>query len=397
MCNSRKLSVAEALCRNFKHMLAFLLALLLLMEGTAWNSYADEIINPSDSQTESQAQPTPAPTVKPIKPPASEENTEPIQEPDAPSGHDADTTTSDHTNTSDIQEPSSPTPSIADISSPEVTDTAAPDPSPAPSPTPSAEIGPVQTASPSQEPVEELDDVSTPEPTAFDAERPEESAASTSPENAASPDITPVPDEPTKGDQSGLVIVNVRPERVKDWSGVVEYGKGGMAIPQLFQFNYRTTICRYDGIPRSVSTSGCNVTCLSMVIAYLTGDSVQNPQVLFKWAVKNGLYHGDGLGHDQMSKIAAQYDVASEWIGRDGDAVVAALKNGIPVIAHMGPGLFTEYGHYIVLRGVTENGKILVNDPNSRSNSSRAFPLRTILREAKTSEPFMLCLKDARA
>lgn len=108
MCNSRKLSVAEALCRNFKHMLVFLLALLLLMEGTAWNSYADEIINPSDSQTESQAQPTPAPTVKPIKPPASEENTEPIQEPDAPSGHDADTTTSDHTNTSDIQEPSSP-------------------------------------------------------------------------------------------------------------------------------------------------------------------------------------------------------------------------------------------------------------------------------------------------
>jgi hypothetical protein len=203
--------------------------------------------------------------------------------------------------------------------------------------------------------------------------------------------ISEVLDEPDEGDGSGLFIVNVHPEQKKDWSGVVRYGDGGMAIPQLFQYNYRAIICRYGGIPRSVATSGCNVTCLSMVIAYLTGDTVQNPQTLFKLAVKGGLYHGNGLGHGAISALAQQYGVSGEWSGRDGEAILTALKNGIPIIAHMGPGLFTDHGHYIVLRGVTETGKILVNDPNSKANSARAFPLRTILREAKTQRPFMLC------
>lgn len=33
----------------------------------------------------------------------------------------------------------------------------------------------------------------------------------------------------------------------------------------------------------------------------------------------------------------------------------------------MGKGHFTNNGHFIVLRGITENGKILVNDPTDFS------------------------------
>lgn len=193
-----------------------------------------------------------------------------------------------------------------------------------------------------------------------------------------------------KDDGSGLI--KTKAKRRLDWTGVVEAGEGGMLIPSLYQFDFRTTLCYYGGIPRSVSTSGCNVTCISMVVAYLTGNTDQTPEVMFDWAVDNNLYHGKGLGHDAMIKVAAHWGIDSRWISNSADRITAALRSGYPVIAHMGEGLFTSEGHYIVLRGVTEDGKILVNDPNSESNSGKAFPMSRILDEARLHDSsFMVC------
>lgn len=43
------------------------------------------------------------------------------------------------------------------------------------------------------------------------------------------------------------------------------------------------------------------------------------------------------------------------------------LSSGHIFVALMGSGHFTSSGHFILLRGVTLDGKILVADPNSRS------------------------------
>ena len=51
----------------------------------------------------------------------------------------------------------------------------------------------------------------------------------------------------------------------------------------------------------------------------------------------------------------------------------------------MGPGTFTTSGHFIVLRGVTADGKVLVADPYSYSFSQRKWNLSLIMREAKRS------------
>ena len=59
------------------------------------------------------------------------------------------------------------------------------------------------------------------------------------------------------------------------------------------------------------------------------------------------------------------------------------LREGKVVITSMGKGHFTNNGHFIVLRGITENGKILVNDPNSREKSNKEWSVSIIVSEAK--------------
>ena len=130
---------------------------------------------------------------------------------------------------------------------------------------------------------------------------------------------------------------------------------------------------------------------MCMAIHYLTGNTTPTPYTLFKWSYDNGYYHGNGLGHEAVSAMGKLYGVTGKWIGKDGAKIIAALKSGHPVIAHMGPGVFTKQGHYILLKGVTDDGKILVNDPGSKSRTGKAYPLSTILSQAKTSEPFMIC------
>ena len=59
-----------------------------------------------------------------------------------------------------------------------------------------------------------------------------------------------------------------------------------------------------------------------------------------------------------------------------------ALQQGKLVIAIMSKGHFTSSGHFIVLRGVTEDGKILVADPASVKRSNQEWDLRIITSEA---------------
>lgn len=52
--------------------------------------------------------------------------------------------------------------------------------------------------------------------------------------------------------------------------------------------------------------------------------------------------------------------------------VVRHLKQGRTIICAMGPGEFTQRGHFIVLVGV-EDGKIRINDCNSKRNSEKLW------------------------
>ena len=61
------------------------------------------------------------------------------------------------------------------------------------------------------------------------------------------------------------------------------------------------------------------------------------------------------------------------------DEVRAALAAGKVVICSVRPGDFTTVGHFIVLAGLTDDGRVEVRDPNRAERSAQAWDLDRVL------------------
>jgi len=132
----------------------------------------------------------------------------------------------------------------------------------------------------------------------------------------------------------------------------------------------------------TIATSACGPTALAMVVASLKDRSV-TPVEVAKWAVDNGYRcEGNGSYRTLIPEGGRHYGLTVEAIGRDAEKLVEALKDGKLVIAIMAAGRFTKNGHFIVLRGVTADGKVLVADSGSYNRSNLEWDLRIILNEA---------------
>lgn len=132
----------------------------------------------------------------------------------------------------------------------------------------------------------------------------------------------------------------------------------------------------------TIGASGCGPTALAIAVASLTDHQV-TPYDVAQWSVENGYRcEGNGSYHSLIPNGGAHYGLTVTGIGSDGKKLVEALQEGKLVIAIMSKGHFTRSGHFIVLRGVTEEGNILVADPASVKRSNQEWPLGTITNEA---------------
>lgn len=135
----------------------------------------------------------------------------------------------------------------------------------------------------------------------------------------------------------------------------------------------------------TIKKNGCCPTCLAMVFSYLCQQNIY-PNDVVAWAGNRYYVNGAGTAWSIFSPAAAQWGVKCTNIGKSQSAMTEALGNGKIIIASMGPGTFTKGGHFIVLTGITEDGKIRVNDPNdsgTKRHSEKAFEQSLILRECK--------------
>ncbi len=152
-----------------------------------------------------------------------------------------------------------------------------------------------------------------------------------------------------------------------DTVGPVEKG----TIPLLLQWDERWG---YENYGSSIlGITGCGPTCLSMVISGLTGKDSVTPDRVAGYAEEKGYYvKGTGTKWTLMSEGGMEFGVKGTELPLGKSSVESALTAGKPIICSMRPGDFTTSGHFIVLAGMKE-GKIRVNDPNSKLRSARLW------------------------
>lgn len=147
------------------------------------------------------------------------------------------------------------------------------------------------------------------------------------------------------------------------------------------------------GTIRTIGISGCGPTSMAIVISTFTGQEI-TPEITANWSYQNGyLVQGYNNGdpyamssHGLIPALSKEYNLSCTGIAKDNNAANAiyeALSKGKLIVAIMGPGRFTSGGHFIVLRGITESGKILVADCGSRQRTDQEWDIETIIKEAK--------------
>ena len=202
-------------------------------------------------------------------------------------------------------------------------------------PTPEeAEAAPEEAEAAPEEAEAAPEEVLTEEPVEQNPEQAEAPGEDTEPEDDQAATEEPAPEETV-------------PEQEEEEGGIRH------DIPLYFQNDYPDTMYGYG----TVESSGCSITCLAMVATYLTGETYLPDQLAryFGGRAANNMARME-YGSDMMQ---LPYEKNTNW-----HTTLAALKEGKIAIALMNENsVFTDSQHFVVLTGITADGKILVNDP----------------------------------
>ncbi len=151
---------------------------------------------------------------------------------------------------------------------------------------------------------------------------------------------------------------------------LLEY-KNLSSVPLFLQWDERWGYNDYGG--ELFGLSGCGPTCLSMVCVYLLDDTRLSPKYIAEFSKANGYcVAGNGSSWELISRGGETLGLDVVEIPLDENRIKRNLEVGNPVICVMGPGDFTTSGHFIVLTAY-EDGKLKINDPNSKSRSQRLW------------------------
>lgn len=155
--------------------------------------------------------------------------------------------------------------------------------------------------------------------------------------------------------------------------GIGTYPANGMKIPHYLQTDYANV--PYGS--SNIAACGCGPTSFAMVASYLTGTTI-TPADAVAWCGNSYYVWGAGTSWSYFEAAAKHFGCGAVRESYDANEVLKALSEGHPVISSQHAGLFTRGGHFIVLRGVENGNKVLVNDPNdseAKNYINRSFDM----------------------
>ena len=142
-------------------------------------------------------------------------------------------------------------------------------------------------------------------------------------------------------------------------------------VPLLMQWDERWGYITYNG--GMMGYGGCGPTTLSMVVLYLTKDASATPAAVAAYAESAGYcVPGSGSTWSLIKEGCEHYGLHASEVAMVENRIRDKLDEGCPVVVNVGPGDFTDSGHYMVIVGYDDQG-FIINDPNSRTNSEKRW------------------------
>lgn len=171
-------------------------------------------------------------------------------------------------------------------------------------------------------------------------------------------------------------------EQTIDISGYADTPGVPLFIQWDQQWGYKDYVGNVAGL------SGCGPTCMSMVMYHFTRDPAMHPAYMMEFAESNSAYATVGgatlwgffkQGGAELGLTVKEMTYDDLHIERN---MKRLLESGKVLVVNVGPGIFTEIGHYMVIAGY-EDGKFIINDPNSPANSAKRWDFEEFQKELK--------------
>lgn len=153
-------------------------------------------------------------------------------------------------------------------------------------------------------------------------------------------------------------------------------------IPHLIQWDERWGYTTYG--TSILAISGCGPTCMAMVVAGLTGDPTVTPAKVAAYGMENGYVDEENNTYWRfMDEAASNWNISCYDAMLTEEQVRDELQKGKPIICSLGPGDFTQYGHFIVLTGY-QDGKVTIRDPFSIKRTEKEWVFAEIVGQMKS-------------
>lgn len=135
-----------------------------------------------------------------------------------------------------------------------------------------------------------------------------------------------------------------------------------------------------------ILTHGCGPTVLAMLISSYSSAGL-NPVEAANWAAQNGYcIPGEGSAHTIIEGGCKAFGLSAVSIREHTpDAILQALNDGNVVVALMGPGYFSNSGHFVIIIKSLEDQTVRIADPANLEHCTMNWPLPFLISQLKNS------------